>query len=108
MKPGNWVSVPEKFALRICIRGIPGQISETNSADDRVNVDIAEVEALIEFLNIGDRKLVEAQRLGKYDRNETFPLTFSIITENPISRDLNLRAAFKLKGYNKCTRMHSI
>ena len=99
--PGKLVSVPEKFALGICIRGIPEKNAETASADNRLLTDFAEVEAPLKFLNIEDGKLVKIQRLGKYDRNKNFPRTFLENTEKSVSRDLVLRAAFKLKGYNR-------
>ena len=101
VKPGKLVSVPEIFALGIRIRSIPEKHAENASADERLYADIAEVEAIHEFLNIENRKLVKAQRLGKHNRNKTFPRTLLINNENPISRDLILRAAIKLKGYNK-------
>ena len=101
VKPGKLVSVPEKFAFGIRIRSIPEKNAETASANDRLHAHVAEVEAIHEFLNIENRKLVKAQRLGKHDRNKTYPRTLLIKTENPISRDLILRAAIKLKGNNR-------
>ena len=44
-----------------------------------LHAEIAKVEALLEFLNIEDRKFVKAQRLGKYYLNKTLLIN----TENP-------------------------
>ena len=95
---GKSVSVPEKTTLGVYIRGIP----ESNSswADDKLYADLAEVEKLLEHLNDEDKKLTKAQRLGKYDASKQQPRTLLINTENPISRELILRAAHQLKEYH--------
>ena len=95
---GKSVSIPEKTTLGVYIRGIPE--SSSSSADDRLHADLAEVEKLLEHLNVEDKKLTKAQRLGKYDASKQQPRTLLINTENPISRDLIPRAAHKLKDYH--------
>ena len=95
---GKSVSIPRKTTLGVYIRGIPE--SNSSSADDRFDADLAEVEKLLEHLNVEDKKLTKAQRLGKYDASKQQPRTILINTENPINQELILRAAHQLKDYH--------
>ena len=95
---GKSVSIPEKTTLGVYIRDIPE--SSSSSADDRLHADLAEVEKLLEHLNVEYKKLTKAQRLGKYDASKQQSRTLLINTENPISRNLILRTAHKLKDYH--------
>ena len=95
---GKSVSIPEKTTLGVYIRDIPE--SSSRSADDRLHADLAEVEKLLEYLNVEYKKLTKAQRLGKYDASKQQSRTLLINTENPISRNLILRMAHKLKDYH--------
>ena len=98
MSLGKSVSIPEKTTLGVSIRGRPE--SSSSSADDRLHADLAEVEKFeLEHLNVEEKKLTEAQRLGKYEASKQQPRALLVNTENPISRDLILRAAHKLKEY---------
>ena len=95
---GKPLSIPEKTTLGVYIRDIPE--SSSSSADDRLHADLAEVEKLLEHPNVEYKKLTKAQRLGKYDASKQQSRTLLINTENPISRDLILRTAHKLKDYH--------
>ena len=97
MNLGKSVSIPEKTTLGVSIRGRPE--SSSSSADDRLHADLAEVEKFLEHLNVEDKKLTEAQRLGNYDAIKQQPRALLVNTENPISRDLILRSAHTLKDY---------
>ena len=65
VKPGKSVSLLEKFALGICIRGIPEEKAETASADDGLHADVAEVQVFLDFLNIEDRRFYQSTKAWK-------------------------------------------
>ena len=56
---------------------------------------MAAVREMLDFLNIEDKKL------SKIHSTKTVPRTLLIHLENPISKDLVLTSAYRLKDFNK-------
>lgn len=95
--PGKIVSSATSPNLGILIRGLPEE--PTEPPDKRVHMDLARVDELLTYLEVPDRKLTRATRLGKVDSEKKAPRTLLINTENPISKDLILKSAHRLKEY---------
>ena len=71
-----------------------------SSPGNRMHRDLENVDNLLKFLSIPDRKLSKATRLGKYDPDKGATRGLLIHTENQISRDLMLKLAYKLKTFD--------
>ena len=92
-------STKSNDGLGIRVRGVPELTSK--SADERIHAEMAAVEEMLDFLNIEDKKLSKIHRIGRYDSTKTVPRTLLIHLENPISKDLVLKSAYRLKVFNK-------
>ena len=66
-----------------------------------IHAEMAAVEEMLDFLNIEDKKLSKIHRIGRYDSAKTVSRTLLIHLENPISKDLVLKSAYRLKDFNK-------
>ena len=100
VQPGRTVnsfSVP-KVTLGLRIRGVPESKATTDIA--RMQEDLAAIEKILTHLEIEDRKLVKATRIGKFNAQKG-PRTLLINTENALSKSLILKSAAKLKDYRE-------
>ena len=62
---------------------------------------MAAVEEMLDFLSIEDKKLSKIHRIARYDTTKTVPRNLLIHLENPISKDLVLKSAYRFKDFNK-------
>ena len=92
-------STKSNDGLGIRVRGVPELTSK--SADERIHAEMAAVEEMLDFLNIKDKKLSKCHRIGRKDSTKTVPRTLLIHLENPVSKDLALKSAYRLKDFNK-------
>ena len=97
--PGS-VSVPEKAdksTFGIIIRGIP---YEQVKPIDRMNTELAKVDANLSFLDIEDRKLTKTVRLVKNCKVRKKNRPLFVRTASDISKNLILKSAHKLKHFS--------
>ena len=92
-------STKSNDGLDIRVRGVPELTSK--SADERIHIETAAVEEMLDFINNEDKKLSKIHRIGKYDSTKAVPRTLLIHLENPITKDLVLKSAYRLKDFNK-------
>ena len=100
VQPGRTVnsfSVP-KVTLGLRIRGVPERKATTDIA--RTQKDLTAIEKIPTHLEIEDRQLVKATRIGKFN-SQKGPRTILINTENALSKSLILKSAAKQKDYRE-------
>ena len=85
------------IGIRVC--GVPELTSK--SADERIHAEMAAVEEMLDFLSIEDKKVSKIHRIVRFDPTKTVPRTLLIHLENPISKDLVLKSAYRLNDFNK-------
>ena len=84
--------------LGIRIRGVPE--SKEKSDIDRMQEDLGTIDRILAFLQIDDRKLSKATRIGKFNPDKG-PRTLLFNTESSISKNLILKSTSKLKDFSE-------
>ena len=84
--------------LGVRIGGVPE--NTTGTPDERFQADIKTVEKLLVFLNIDDKELSKIQRTGRNDPDRTIPRTLFVNMENMLSKELEMKSAFRLKNFD--------
>ena len=87
-----------KATLGLRIRGVPESKATTNIA--QTQEDLAAIEKLLTHLELEDRNLVKATRIGKFNAQKGLR-TLLINTENALSKSLILKSAAKRKDYRE-------
>ena len=96
VNPGRVVNSPTvpKTQLGIRIRGIP-ESKEKSDIEDLGTID-----RILAFLQINDRKLSKATRIGKFNPDKV-PRTLLFNTESSINKNLILKSTSKLKDFSE-------
>ena len=98
VSPGRVVNSPTKAQLGIRIRGVPE--SKEKSDIERMQEDLGTIDRILAFLQIDDRKLSKATRIGKFNPDKG-PRTLLFNTESSISKNLILKSTSKLKDFSE-------
>ena len=93
----NSLTVP-KGQLGIRIQGVPE--SKEKSDIKRLQEDLVTIDRILAFLQIDDRKLSKATRIGKFNPDKG-PHTLLFNTESSISKHLILKSTSKLKDFSE-------
>ena len=100
VSPGRVLNSPTvpKTQLGIGIRGVPE--SKDKSDIERMQEDLGTIDRILAFLQIDDRKLSKATRIGKFNPDKG-PCTLLFNTESSISKNLILKSTSKLKDFSE-------
>ena len=98
VNPGRVVNSPTvpKAQFGIRIRGVPE--SKEKRDIERMQEDLGTIDRILAFLQIDDRKLSKATRIGKFNPDKG-PRTLLFNTESSISKNLILKSTSKLKDF---------
>ena len=84
--------------MGIRVKGIPE--NESKSPDERLHADMNAIEEISCYLKLEDKRLCKVTRIRKYNP-EKGPITILINIESPISKELVLKPAFRLKNFSR-------
>ena len=84
--------------MGIRVRGIPE--NESKSPDERLHADMLAIEEILCYLKVEDKRLSKVTRIRKYN-SEKGLRTILINLESPISKELVLTSAFRLKNFSR-------
>ena len=84
--------------MGIRVRGIPE--NESKSPDERLHADMNTIEDILCYLKVEDKRLCKVTRIGNYNP-EKRPKTILLNLGSPISKELVLKSAFRLKNFSR-------